>query len=241
MIEERTAVITGAARAIGLATWRRLADAGWSVVGIDLDGDVEKAMARLRGRCVVADLTDRKAVEGAVSGIADSTGRIDALVNCAGITGQTGRPVHKADPDDFDRVYRNFYGAMLLTRAVIPVMLRKGFDRLLHVASIVGKEYNAGMMAYSATKAGLIGLMKSVTKDYAETGITIYTLAPAVIRADMVAAMPEGQVRCMTDKIPMKRTGSLEEAAAMIAFIVTQERSFTTGFTFDLSGGRATY
>ena len=148
---------------------------------------------------------------------------------------------HEVDPDDFDLVYRiNLYAAMLLTRAVVPVMLRNGYGRILHVASIAGKEGNAGMLAYSATKSGLIGLVKSAAKDYAETGITINALAPAVIRTDLVAAMPEAQVKYMTDKIPMKRTGELEEAAAMIEFIVSPECAFTTGFTFDLSGGRAT-
>jgi 3-oxoacyl-[acyl-carrier protein] reductase len=237
------AVITGAARGIGLAAARRLAGLGWSVVGIDRDEEMlHSVMAQLGGRGIVADVTDRVAVEDVISGIADREGRIDALINCAGITGQTGRPAHEVDPEDFDRVYRiNLYAAMLLTRSVIPTMLRNGSGRILHVASIAGKEGNAGMVAYSATKAGLIGLVKSVAKDYAETGITINALAPAVIRTDMVAAMPEAQVRYMTDKIPMKRTGTLEEAAAMIAFIVSPECSFTTGFTFDLSGGRATY
>jgi 3-oxoacyl-[acyl-carrier protein] reductase len=120
-------------------------------------------------------------------------------------------------------------------------MLPSGKGRILHVASVAGKEGNAGMLAYSATKAGLIGMVKSAGKDYAETGITINALAPAVIRTDMVAAMPEHQVKYMTDKIPMKRTGELDEAAAMIDFIVSPECSFTTGFTFDLTGGRATY
>src|SRR4051794_31040414 len=121
MTEERIAVITGAARGIGLAASHRLAETGWSVVGIDRDGDaIKKAMAGVQGRCAVADLTDRNAVEETISGIADITGRIDALVNCAGITGQTGLPAHEVDPDDFDRVYRiNLYAAMLLTRAVI--------------------------------------------------------------------------------------------------------------------------
>ena len=163
------------------------------------------------------------------------------LVNCAGITGQTGIPAHEVDPDDFDRVYQiNLRAAFLLTRTVVPFMLARRYGRILHVASIAGKEGNAGMLAYSATKAGLIGLVKSAAKDYAETGITINALAPAVIRTDMVAAMPEHQVRYMTDRIPMKRTGTLQEAASMIAFIVSSECAFTTGFTFDLSGGRAT-
>jgi len=112
---------------------------------------------------------------------------------------------------------------------------------LLHVASIAGKEGNAGMAAYSASKAGLIGLVKSLAKDYAETGITVNALAPAVIQTPMVDALPEATVQYMTDKIPMRRCGTLPEIAAMIAWIVSPACSFTTGFTFDLSGGRATY
>ncbi len=247
MAYEKVAVVTGAARGIGLAASKRLSEAGWTVVGVDRDAKaLESAMSALapgaEGRASVVDLTDRAAVESAIGDIAGRFGRIDALVNCAGITGDTGIPAHEVDPDDFDRVYRiNLYAAMLLTRAVVPVMLPNRWGRILHVASIAGKEGNAGMLAYSATKAGLIGLVKSAAKDYADAGITINCLAPAVIRTDMVAAMPESQVRYMTDRIPMKRTGTLEEAAAMIAFIVSPECAFTTGFTFDLSGGRATY
>ena len=245
MTDGKVVVVTGAARGIGLAVAERLAGKGWTVVGLDRDGEtLETRMASLRGtgHAVATDLVEHAEVEKAISGIADKFGRIDALVNCAGITGKTGVKAHEVDPDDFDLVYRiNLYAAMLLTRAVVPVMLRNGYGRILHVASIAGKEGNAGMLAYSATKSGLIGLVKSAAKDYAETGITINALAPAVIRTDLVAAMPEAQVKYMTDKIPMKRTGELEEAAAMIEFIVSPECAFTTGFTFDLSGGRATY
>jgi 3-oxoacyl-[acyl-carrier protein] reductase len=130
---------------------------------------------------------------------------------------------------------------MVLSKAVLPRLLTHNYGRVLHVASIAGKEGNAGMAAYSATKAGLIGLVKSLGKDYAETGITINALAPAVIRTPMVDALPEATVRYMTDRIPMKRCGELDEAAQLIAWIVSPACSFTTGFTFDLSGGRATY
>jgi 3-oxoacyl-[acyl-carrier protein] reductase len=127
------------------------------------------------------------------------------------------------------------------SQAVLPGMLEQNYGRILHVASIAGKEGNAGMAAYSATKAGLIGLVKSMAKDYAETGITINALAPAVIQTPMVDALPQATVDYMTAKIPMRRCGTLQEVAAMIAWIVSPACSFTTGFTFDLSGGRATY
>jgi 3-oxoacyl-[acyl-carrier protein] reductase len=120
-------------------------------------------------------------------------------------------------------------------------MLEKKYGRILHIASIAGKEGNAGMLAYSASKAAVIGMTKVQGKEYAETGITINALAPAVIQTPMVDAMPIEQVRYMTDKIPMKRCGTLEEIANLVLYIVSPKNSFTTAFTFDLSGGRATY
>jgi 2-dehydro-3-deoxy-L-rhamnonate dehydrogenase (NAD+) len=120
-------------------------------------------------------------------------------------------------------------------------MLKNGYGRILHVASIAGKEGSAGMTAYSATKAGLIGLVKSLARDCALDGLTLNALAPAVVRTAMVDARPEATVKYMIDKIPMRRTGELEEAAELIAWIVSPACSFTTGFTFDMSGGRATY
>lgn len=242
------AIVVGAARGIGRAAAERLAGRHITVIGIDCLADDLAAVAKsfaATGRHLetrTADVTDGAAVAAAIAAALAAHGRIDILVNCAGITGATGIKTHDVDPDDFDRVYRiNLKAALLLTQAVLPPMLARNYGRILHVASIAGKEGNAGMLAYSATKAGLIGLVKSAAKDYAETGITINALAPAVIRTDLVAAMPEQQVRYMTDRIPMKRTGTLAEAAAMIDWIVSPECSFTTGFAFDMSGGRATY
>ena len=132
-------------------------------------------------------------------------------------------------------------GSYFTARAVLPWMLKQDYGRILHIASVAGKEGNAGMLAYSASKAAVIGMTKVQGKEYAETGITINALAPAVIRTAMVEAMPKEQVTYMTDKIPMKRCGTLDEVANMAAFIVSPGASFTTGFTFDMTGGRATY
>ena len=237
--------VVGAASGIGAETARFLAGEGVRVACLDAnaDGAAEVAQgiggAAFSGPC---DITDPAAVDNAVAAAAQVLGQIHGLVNCAGITGKTNVRGHEVELADFDRVYAiNLRGAFLLSRAIIRHMLPFGYGRLLHVASIAGKEGNAGMTAYSATKAGLIGLVKSLGKDYPETGITINALAPAVIRTPMVDALPEATVKYMTDKIPMRRCGELQEAAAMIAWIVSPACSFTTGFTFDLSGGRATY
>jgi 3-oxoacyl-[acyl-carrier protein] reductase len=168
-------------------------------------------------------------------------GPVDILVNSAGITGITNIKSHEVDPANVELVFRvNFFGSYNTARAVLPGMLPQGYGRILHIASIAGKEGNPGMMAYSASKAAVIAMAKSQGKELAETGVTVNALASAVIRTPMVEAMPPQQVTYMTEKIPMKRCGTLEEIADMAAFIVSPEASFTTGFTFDLSGGRAT-
>jgi 3-oxoacyl-[acyl-carrier protein] reductase len=188
------------------------------------------------------EVAEEAGIAPAIDAVARAFGRIDGLVNCAGITGKTNVPGHEVDLADFDMVYRvNLRGAFLLSKAVLPHMLKRKYGRVLHVASIAGKEGNAGMTAYSATKAGLIGMVKSMAKDYVEQGITINALAPAVIRTPMVEALPQATIDYMTAKIPMRRCGELKEAAQMIAWIVSPACSFTSGFTFDLTGGRATY
>jgi 3-oxoacyl-[acyl-carrier protein] reductase len=132
-------------------------------------------------------------------------------------------------------------GIYFTSKYTIPLMLQNNYGRILHTASIAGKEGNAGMLAYSSSKAAVIGMTKVQGKEYAESGITINAIAPAVIQTPLVASMPPEQVRYMTDKIPMKRCGTLEEWVNMVLFIVSPKNSFITGFTFDLSGGRATY
>jgi 3-oxoacyl-[acyl-carrier protein] reductase len=236
-------IVVGAGAGIGRAAAAELARRGARIAVVDWDADrAEAAADEIGGEAFVADVSGAERVETAVAAAETSLGRIHALVNCAGITGQTNVRSHEVDVDDFDAVYRvNLRAAFLLSRAVIPRMLSHDYGRVLHVASMAGKEGNAGMVSYSATKAGMIGMVKSQGKEYAETGITVNALAPAVIRTGMVDAMPEEQVEYMTSRIPMRRCGTLEEAAAMIAWIVSPACSFTTGFTFDLSGGRATY
>jgi NAD(P)-dependent dehydrogenase (short-subunit alcohol dehydrogenase family) len=242
---EQRAIVTGGASGIGLAIAKKLHTLGVKIVLCDFDPkklDVAREAIGENAKTVCMDVTDLKAVETAIGEISHQMGVIDILVNSAGITGITNVRSHEVDPANVDLVFRvNFFGSFNTARAVLPGMLRQNYGRILHIASIAGKEGNAGMMAYSASKAAVIGMAKAQGKELAETGITVNTLAPAVIRTPMVEAMPPAQVAYMTEKIPMKRCGTLEEIADTAAFIVSPEASFTTGFTFDLSGGRATF
>jgi 3-oxoacyl-[acyl-carrier protein] reductase len=243
--KEQVAVITGAASGLGLAIAKKLAGEGARVAMIDLGEDALKSAAREVGAAASVfqcDVTNEAQVGSVVSRIVEEFGRIDVLVNSAGVTGKTNIKSHEAGLDDFRFVFEvNVVGSFLTSRAVLPHMLERGYGRILHIASISGKEGNAGMLAYSASKAAVIGMAKVQGKEYAENGITVNALAPAVIRTAMVDALPEEQVKYMTDKIPMKRCGTLEEIAHLASFIVSPGASFTTGFTFDMTGGRATY
>ncbi|MGH7952564.1 MAG: SDR family NAD(P)-dependent oxidoreductase [Limisphaerales bacterium] len=241
---EQQAIITGGASGIGLAIAKKLHGLGVKMILCDLDEKKLEAARKMVGencRTLCVDVTDLKAVEIAFVGLIQQIGAIDILVNSAGVTGITNVKSHEVDPANVELVFRvNFFGSFNTSRAVLPAMLKQNYGRILHIASIAGKEGNPGMMAYSASKAAVIGMTKSQGKEFAETGVTVNALASAVIRTPMVEAMPPAQVNYMTEKIPMKRCGTLEEIADMTAFIVSPEASFTTGFTFDLSGGRAT-
>lgn len=242
---QQQALITGGASGIGLAIATKLHGLGVKIVLCDVDAQKCTAACKSVGensRAISVNVADLKAVETAFGKIINEAGAIDILINCAGVTGITNVKSHEVDPADVELVFRvNFFGSYNTSRAVLPAMLGQHYGRILHIASIAGKEGNAGMMAYSASKAAIIGMTKSQGKELAETGVTVNALAPAVIRTPMVDAMPPAQVSYMTEKIPMKRCGTLEEIAAMAAFIVSPDASFTTGFAFDLTGGRATY
>ena len=238
-------VVVGAADGIGKAAARRLVADGHRVACVDRNEDGLESIVKELGDGAGAftlDVADEAQVGPTFSSIEEWLGQIHAVVNCAGVTGETGLVSHEVDPTDFDHVVAiNLRGAFLVSQAAARRMLPHNYGRILHLASIAGKEGNAGMVSYSASKAGLIGMVKAQGKEYAECGITVNALAPAVIRTSMVEAMPPAQVEYMTKRIPMRRTGTLEECAEMIAWIVSPACSFTTGFTFDLSGGRATY
>lgn len=242
---DQVAIITGGADGLGLALAEKLVANGTTVCLFDIDqAKLDLATSRLgaKAKGFVVDVSSPERVDEAVAAIVAEFGRVDILLNSAGITGTTNLKSHEVDVKDFERVFSlNVLGSFLTCKAVLPHMVAQNYGRILNVASIAGKEGNAGMVAYSSSKAAVIGMTKSMGKEYAETGITINALAPAVVRTAMVAAMPEAQVEYMTSKIPMKRCGALEEFATMAEFILSPGNSFTTGFTFDLSGGRAVY
>jgi len=243
--KNKTAIISGGAGGLGYALAKRLLSHGVTVALFDdrrqaLDSAMEGTEGKVYPYQV--DVTDAPTVKKAVDDFAGKVSKIDILVNCAGIVGKSNIKSHEVDMDDFERVLAvNVKGCLTTFQAVIPYMLRQSYGRVLHIASIAGKDGNAGMLSYSTAKAAVIGMTKVQGKEYAETGITVNALAPAVIRTEIVENMPEAQVKYMTDKIPMKRCGTLEEFAAMAAFIVSEENSFSTGFTYDLTGGRAVY
>lgn len=238
-------LITGGADGLGFALAERLTVQGGITCLLDIDAKkLRAARGRLGEHCrtFTLDVSDESAVSLAVDAIAGEFSRIDALVTCAGITGQTGMMSHEVEAENFAKVWKiNVMGAFLACKAVLPHMVRHNQGRILNVASIAGKEGNAGMVSYSTAKAAVIGMTKAMGREYAETGVTINALAPAVIRTALVENLPEAQVKYMTDKIPMRRCGTLAEFAAMAEFIISPANSFTTGFTFDLSGGRAVY
>jgi NAD(P)-dependent dehydrogenase (short-subunit alcohol dehydrogenase family) len=242
--EGRVAIVTGGADGIGKAIAIRLAEEGAKVCIFDKDIELlEKTIQEVPGSSSFqVDISDDSAVSSAFDEVVNAEEKIDIVVHCAGIVGSNAKKITEVDVNDFDQVYAvNLRGSFSVTKYAVTHMEKQNYGRVLLFASIAGKEGNAGMTAYSTTKAGVLGLTKSAAKDYAETGITINTIAPAVIRTAMVDALDQWQVDYMTEKIPMKRCGTLEEVTSLACWIVSEEASFNTGAVFDLSGGRATY
>ena len=245
---EQTLIVVGAGSGIGAGVAEFLAHRGFFVACLDRDlagaSTTADAIAAAGGEAIAiaADVTDPLSIEAAFSAVNELRGQIHAVINTAGIQGPLGVRSHEVSLDDVDRVYAvNLRGALAVSQAAITRMLPHGYGRIAHVASIAGKEGNPGMIAYSTTKAGLIGMVKAQGKEYARDGITINALAPAVIQTPFLDTQPADVIAYMTDKIPMGRTGTVTEVAEMLAWMVSPACSFTTGFAFDLSGGRATY
>lgn len=246
--ENQVAVITGGANGLGKAIGTRIASEGGHIVIFDrIEEDCHKAVEEFTSNgyhatfeCV--DVSKESDVESAMKSVKSQFGKIDIVVNCAGVVGPTSVLAADVDIDAFDQTIAvNLRGSFLILKHGLRMMEDKNYGRILLIASVAGKEGNAGMCSYSASKAGVIGLVKSVGKEYAKSGITINALAPAVVKTAMVDSMLPEQVKYMTDKIPMQRLCALEEVASTAAWIVSPEASFNTAYTFDLTGGRATY
>jgi 3-oxoacyl-[acyl-carrier protein] reductase len=245
--ENQTAVITGGGTGIGFAIAEKLAGEGAKIWILDRDEALSQKAAwslsdkGYKADFIATDISDELAVKAAFDKISDDGG-CSVVVNSAGIVGPNGINITEVELADFEKTCRiNLTGSFLVTKYSLKVMLPNKYGRILLIASIAGKEGNAGMVAYSASKAGVIGIVKSVGKEYAESGVTINAVAPATIMTSMVEKMEPHQIKYMTDKIPMKRCGQLEEIANLAAWIVSKEATFNTGFTFDMTGGRAVY
>jgi 3-oxoacyl-[acyl-carrier protein] reductase len=242
----RVAIVTGGARGIGYAIARRALQSEAAVALWDVDGDrLESALRELSAHGTVSaervDITDDGSVESAAAATRSKHGRIDILVNNAGITGGNGL-TWELDPDVWRRVIDvNLVGCFLVCRAVIPHLIQNGYGRIVNVASVAGKEGNPTASHYSASKAGVIALTKSLGKELATTNILVNCVTPAAANTEIFAQMKPEHIEYMRAKIPMGRFVEVDEIAALICWLASEDCSFSTGAVFDVSGGRATY
>lgn len=237
------AIVTGAATGIGEAIARRLSAAGASVAVADIDEAAAAATAAQIPNAfpVHIDITNADSVSKAVAAVVTKFGKIDILVNNAGTAGKVGTLVDQSEEEWRRVIDINLIGVFLCTRAVMPLLRKQGYGRVVNLASIAGKEGNPNMSAYSATKAAVIGFTKSVAKEVATENICVNAVSPAVVQTKILDQLTPEQVSYMTDKIPMRRTGKPEEIAAVVHFLASPDCSFVTGQCYDASGGRATY
>jgi 2-dehydro-3-deoxy-L-rhamnonate dehydrogenase (NAD+) len=238
----RSAIITGGARGIGLAIAERFIASGAKVAIWDIDGTAaEKAAKRLGQIAIAVDVTDETSVNAGVQRSEAANGPTDILVTSAGITGPN-LPIANYPAEEWRRVMEvDLTGPFLCSKAVVPGMAARDYGRIVHIASVAGKEGNPNAGPYSAAKAGVIALTKSLGKELARTGIRVNCITPAAVETGMFAQMSEAHIGYMLAKIPIGRFGLVEEIAAMVAWLASEECSFSTGAVFDLSGGRATY
>jgi 2-dehydro-3-deoxy-L-rhamnonate dehydrogenase (NAD+) len=232
----RAALVTGAASGIGAATAARLLSEGARVATLDLDASGPEGAFALEG-----DVSVSADVEAAVAATAAELGPIDVLVCSAGIAGASLRTQDVTDAEWRRVLATNADGVFWCNRAVVAGMAERGYGRIVNVASIAGKEGNPMAAAYSASKAAVIALTKAIGKDFAGTGVSVNCIAPAVIETPMLDGISQRHVDYMIERIPMGRMGKVDEVAALICWLASEECSFSTGATFDISGGRAVY
>ncbi|MET0203956.1 MAG: SDR family NAD(P)-dependent oxidoreductase [Burkholderiaceae bacterium] len=242
--ENRTAVITGGAAGIGYAVAQRLIASGARVALWDRDAAaLGAAKASLGGAAVTSalDVADATAVDGATREAMAALGSIDVLVCSAGITGPN-KAVWDYPVDEWKKVFDvNVHGLFYCNRAVVPAMRERNYGRIVNIASVAGKEGNPNASAYSASKAAVIGLTKSLGKELAQTNIRVNCVTPAAVRTAIFDQMTQQHIDFMLSKIPLGRFGTVDEIAAMVCWLASEDCSFSTGAVFDLSGGRATY
>jgi 3-oxoacyl-[acyl-carrier protein] reductase len=241
--EARCAVITGGASGLGKETAKRIVAEGGKVALWDINAEaLSHAKDEVHATHVIAlDITDPEAVAAAAKESAHALGKIDILVASAGITGATA-PVHEFPIESWQRVINvNLNGMFYCCRAIVPFMLENGYGRVVNIASVAGKEGNPNASAYSASKAGVIGLTKSLGKELAMKNVIANCITPATFESPILEQMPQSQIDYMRSKIPMGRLGEVAEVAAMVCFMASEECSFTTAATFDISGGRTTF
>ena len=239
----QVAVVTGGGQGIGEGIAHRLAAAGARVAVLDLKEDLARSVAESIGSVgIQCDVSSASSVEKAMGEVRRQLGPIDILVNNAGIAGRT-MPLTELNEQDLDQVYAvNLRGVFLTCKAVIGEMLERKYGRIVNVASIAGKEGNPTLIPYSATKAAVICLSKALAKEVAGKGdITVNSISPAVVHTKILDNISQSTLDYMLSKIPMGRTGKIEEIAALVHFLASRESSFTTGQCYDISGGRATY
>jgi 3-oxoacyl-[acyl-carrier protein] reductase len=242
----KTAVVTGAARGIGRAIVERLLRSGAACSLWDRDADALAAAAKALGdqgrvHTATVDVTQPDSVQAAAQVALRELGRVDILVNNAGIAGAT-KPTWELAPAEWQQVLQiDLFGVYLCCHALVPAMRARGYGRIVNIASIAGKEGNPNASHYSAAKAGVIALTKSLGKELAKSGVIVNCVTPAVIETDILKQITQQHIDYMRSKIPMDRFGKKEEAAALVAWLCSEECSFSTGAVFDLSGGRATY
>jgi 3-oxoacyl-[acyl-carrier protein] reductase len=239
----RAAVIAGGASGVGRAVAQRIVAEGGTASLWDRDpGMLKEAAAETRAvHSAAVDVTDAEALQRAAKDTFEALGRIDILVVSAGITGATS-VAWEYPLDSWRKVMDvNLNGPFYTTRAVVPFMLRNDYGRIVNVSSVAGKEGNPNASAYSASKAGLIGFTKSLGKELAATGVRVNCVTPATFKSPILAQLPQSQIDYMRSKIPMGRLGEIDEVAALICWLASEECSFSTAATFDISGGRTTY
>jgi len=240
-LKGRVAAVTGGARGIGFAIAARFVQSGAKVALWDLAG-AEASAGKLQGAIGLAvDVTQEKSLAAAVAETERRLGPIDILVASAGITGPTVTVVDYSVADWQKVIDVDLTGVFLANRAVVPGMTKRNYGRIVNIASIAGKEGNPKAAAYAAAKAGVIGFTKALGKELATTGVRVNCVAPAVIKTELLSQVSEEFTQFMLSKIPMGRFGTVEEVAALVAWLASEDCSFSTGAVYDLSGGRATY